>query len=652
MSTRVVTDEGELRDLVDEVVDRGEFAFDCETIGVHELDGVTDVRLDPRRAQVVWLAVATSGLSFTVPMGHPVGRQVGTKKIPRQDVDRVRMVTVPDWSPPPKQLRPAKAFAALEPLFFEPDILKIGHNIKYDIECVQKYYDGDIPVPEFFDTQVAAHMLNENQHEYKLGKVVEREFGFKYDKTIGAQIERYSFLKAAQYNHFDAKYTWLLYKKFAPMLAKQHLDGLWALEMDLLDVLLRMEDTGALLDVAAAEKLYAELTRRRDQIIGELFRLAGGKEINFNSNQQMQALLYGKRREGGFGLKPKMMTKGGAPSTAKDALELYQDHPFVEKYLELQTVDRIHGTYLKAYLGGETLKAKGKRQVVETKPTILLNGKVHANFKQHGTVTGRFSCGEPNLQNIPRPDTDLGKQVRGLFIAPPGHSLVVADYAQIEYVVMAHFSRDKFLVEAFSKGVDVHQYVAAMVFGIDIEDVTKTQRTTAKNTNFAVAYGAGIDKIAAMSKISMSQAESFSAAHKKLLPKLYRWTDTVIADCRRARPPHITTLLGRRRRLPAIHSQNWGARSYAERQAVNTKVQGSAADIIKLSMVRLDSKCDEEMRLSLTIHDELALICPNDRLDEGQKAMEWAMLGEGIQSLLSVDMKIDMKVVQRWSEAK
>lgn len=649
----IVTDEVHLKELVEQVLDVGEFAFDVETIGT---DGPTgaDIRLHTRRNSVVWIGFATRGLSFTVPLGHPHGEQRGTKKEPRVGSDgRTRNFTVPDWAPAPQQLRPAEAFSILEPLFFEPDILKIGHNVKFDVESCLKYYDDDIPPGPYFDTQIAAHTLNENLHNYKLGPVVEREFGFKYDKKIGEQVERYGFRAAGRYNLLDCRYTWLLKKKYEPLIGEQGLEGLWALEMDVLEVLLRMERTGALLDVEAAEKLYAELTIQLNRIKGELFRLAGGREINFKSTPQMGKLLFGTKKEGGFGLKSKKRTKGGQPSVAKEALELLQ-HPFVDKYLELQEVDKIHGTYLKAYLGGETEKTKGKNRVIEVKPSILVDGKLHANFKQHGTVTGRFSCSEPNLQNIPRPDEDkpIAKQIRGLFIAPPGHSLIVADYGQIEYIVMAHFSRDPMLVRAFAEGVDLHQYVAAMVFGKDMEDITKTERTTAKNTNFAVAYGAGDDKVAAMSKISLDQAVTFRKKHRKMLPKLYKWTEREIESARRRRPPHVTTLLGRKRRLPTLMSTNWYQRSEAERQAVNTRVQGSAADIIKLAMVRYDAMADEEMPLSLSVHDELVAVVPDDRVDDGCEVMREAMLGPGIQSLLTVEMKIDMQVVKRWSEAK
>lgn len=807
--TRIVTDVVELEKIVEYVLEEGEFVFDVETIGTDSVTGA-DVRLDPRRNKVVWLSLATTGLSCAIPMGHPHGRQIGTTTEPRVGSDgKTRNFKVPLWSPAPRQLDKSEALGILKPLFYTEGILKGGHNVKFDLESTQKYYDDVVMPPAYFDTQGAAQLINENMHDYRLGAVLKREFGVVYDKSMGERIERYDFWSAAKYSHADSKWTWMLKRKLAPLLVAQNLDGVWRLEMDVLEVLLYMEQQGALIDQKDAAQLKHELGIRLDKIRGELFRLAG-KEINFKSGPQMRALLFGTKKEGGFGLRPRVLTQGGKtgenkqPSTSASALELYAAHPFVEKYLEMQEVNKLHGTYLTAWLGGEVTHESGGKKSIEKKPSILIDGKVHASFKQFGTVTGRFSCvaadtlidmprdllkqpegvpitdvragdlvyafdwrrdlvlrrvkwvaqtgveqtvivtvqdsmgnqrtlratpdhlirlwngdwrpagslvhrwgdahrndgprvltmvrrtgpndfrvvsvelgivepvwdmevedvhsfianginvhncSNPNLQNIPRPGTELATRVRGLFIAPPGHSLIVADYGQIEYVVMAHFSRDPMLVRAFAEGIDLHQYVAAMVFRKDMEDVTKPERTTAKNTNFAVAYGAGDDKVAAMSKISYDDAVAFRKAHRKMLPTLYKWTERTVAECRRRKPPHITTLMGRKRRLPTIHSHSWGLRSEAERQAVNSLIQGSAADLIKLAMVRQHQLADEELRLSLSVHDELVLVVPDDRVDDGAEVMREAMLGDGVQRLLTVPMKIDMQVVKRWGDA-
>jgi DNA polymerase I-like protein with 3'-5' exonuclease and polymerase domains len=271
---------------------------------------------------------------------------------------------------------------------------------------------------------------------------------------------------------------------------------------------------------------------------------------------------------------------------------------------------------------------------------------------QYGTVTGRFASREPNLQNIPRPDTDLGKQIRGLFVAPPGCKLVVADYGQIEMVVLAHFAGKGRLFQGFWDGVDPHTATAAAVFNVPVEKVTKAQRQVAKGINFAVVYGAGPDTVAAQAGITTKEAKRFLEIHQQMFPEIYRFKNEVLEVCRSRRPPHVKTLLGRYRRLPVIWSQDRGVRGEAERQAVNSLIQGSAADLIKLAMVREHAMLPPDMKLILSVHDELVTIAPEERADECVEIVREAMLGEGIQKLVKVPLTSDIKVVDRWAEAK
>ena len=268
-------------------------------------------------------------------------------------------------------------------------------------------------------------------------------------------------------------------------------------------------------------------------------------------------------------------------------------------------------------------------------------------------MTGRFSCSEPNLQNIPRPDTDLGKRIRGLFIAEEGHSLIVSDWSQIEYRILAKYSRDKRLIKAYEDGLDFHQYVASLLLKKDMDDVTAIERTLAKNCNFAVAYGATPPRIASMSKVPLRQAEKFVLAHKRMLPGMYRFCDDVIRTCKARRPPYVQTMLGRRRRLPAINSRSYGVAKAAERQAVNTVIQGSAADLMKYAIVREDALLRPGMTLNLTVHDELVTTVPTHMVEAGLEVVREAMMGKEIAELIApVPLVADIKVVQRWSEAK
>lgn len=975
--THIITDRAELREVIDYIKSRGAFAFDTETMGADENGG--DVRLDWRRNEVFWISLATYGMSCAIPIAHPIGKQKGTTKEPRVDINgKTRMFTVPTWSDPPTQLGPSVVFGELESLFFS-DVLKVGQNLKFDLQAVQKYYDNAILPPEYFCTLVAAQVLDQKTRDYKLGSLVKQEYGFVYDKSLGKEVEKHPFSAAANYARLDAKWTWMLYRKYRNAFESKGLSGIWGMEMDILEVLLGMEREGVHLDVPAAKTLHSELERKLAQLQGEMYRIAG-RELNINSPQQLGGLLYGPKKEGNFGLKIVKRTKTGQPSTDKATLETLQ-HPFLDVYRESATTASMDG-FLQGWLGGETRSYPDEhgRVKVEYKPTKIIDGILNADFRQMGARTGRMSCSSPNLQNIPRPDEsrELAVKVRGLFVASPGHKLIVADYGQIEYVIMAELSRDPMLVRAFNEGVDLHQYVAAMVFNRPMEDVTKVQRGTAKNTNFAcvpfdtqaltkrgwvkyddlrstdkvmtyngkvmhwspildkvhyveapivemsvgkwkvrttpnhrwdtmrytgrghtkrvvrdwatteslttshfittsawadtpgkwpisvkeaaiiawvytdgsiiqkeytgataqaggrrvgfmarihqakfkqeveellvgvphltspvrhdglvtwtldslyardlwsragllqhdqtleqfvlslssdqrkafieacflaegdvnekygriytqnegevldairvavllegynprtypkkdthlsrkhsfnvsatkprvtgqklkrelvgeepvwcirtrdenwvmrqgdvvtltgnTAYGAGIAKIAAMSDISVEEASRFSVAHHKLLPTLYRWKERELIKCKNTGPiPYVVTLMGRRRQIPYINSRNEELAADSARQAVNAVVQGSAADILKLAMIRLHRTLPPDMHLQLQIHDELVMACPEDRVDDGQTILREAMLGPGIQKLLSVPMKIDMAVVSKWSEAK
>lgn len=276
--------------------------------------------------------------------------------------------------------------------------------------------------------------------------------------------------------------------------------------------------------------------------------------------------------------------------------------------------------------------------------------EVH-NFIGNGIAV--HNCREPNLQNIPRPDSELGLKIRGLFIAPSeDHRLIVADYGQIEMAFLAHFAGKGALFEGLMNGVDPHTATAAAVFKVEPVDVTKPMRQLAKAINFAVVYGAGPDKVASMADVKLAEAKKFLVTHERTFPEIYSFKKKVIATCKKRRPAHIKTLLGRKRRLPTIFANSYSERGKAERQAVNSLIQGSAADLIKLAMVRLNGSLHEDMRLILSVHDELVTICPKDKTEIGEQLVREAMLGEGIQKLVRVPLTLDVKTVDRWSAAK
>lgn len=917
-----IFDLDRLNDVVDEFCEFDEFVFDVETMG--------QWRLDPRRNVAFWMVLAGPGArTEVIPFGHPKGEKTGEiMLVPKLGKDgTTRNYKTPVFHPPPKQLAVQDVMSTLKRLFFS-SARKIGHNVKFDVETCAKYW-GELPPGPFGDTEIVDHLLDENHHEYKLGKVLDRQLHVTYDKSLGAELEKEAFSVASRYCHYDGRWEWLLWQRCSPWLEEDGLGGQRDLNFDALEAVMAMEMAGIPLDVLAAQKLDRELDREIVEARREMFDIAG-HEFNMQSTPQMQKIFYGPKSEGGRGLRPTMRTKGGAPSVAEEALKAHEGDELVDAYVAYGDIYKVSSTYVKPYLGTNEVKTKNKNR--NNAPALADDGRIHPNFRFSRTVTGRFSCvsgntllttsrgtfrfdeympqagdlvpthqgrwmpvrrklykgldemyrvcltngevldctaehrvmtpygweyigalrpgsevlsyvdfpvfyegqrqggrggrrlpvgvqtydqgvgigfrdvlqhgaacgiyvvdsravqgregtavltvqsgqqesderkewfptpqlhrgyhrqgwasseedcwqvcfgasdgsgastgsrpvarlghsashrreqaqqlagqlgvsntsrarlvtsrcevtqiiplgrmgvwdievegdhsyltqgfishncTEPNLQNIPRPDTELGKQIRSLFIAPPGYKFIVADYKQIEYVVMAHFSGDPTLIRFFEEGRDFHLAVASMILGIPEADVTKVQRTVSKNANFAVAYGAGIAKLAQMSGITEKEARAFSDAHRRMLPALYQFNNDVIRTCRKRKPvPYVKTLLGRKRRLPAINWSNDELRMYAERQAVNTVVQGTAADVNKVALVRLHEMRTEWLQTLLTVHDEFVISVPDDRVDEGLAIVNEAMVGEGIQELMSVPLGIDIQAVQRWSDAK
>lgn len=637
----VVRSDSQLEEVVRRLDDCDDFVFDVETMG--------PVRLDPWRNEVFWVSVATTDFAAAIPCRHPVGEQIGWDKEPRLCKDgKTRQYKVPKFSSPPSQLWPGEVFGALEPFFFS-DRTKVGHNLKFDVGSVAKYYDGRIMPGPYACTHTASVLLNENQRgnagggfPYSLGACVYRNFRYKYDKTVGKEVEKHPFSVAGKYSYRDAKWDWLLWRAVEPMIYANRLDGLWNLEMDILGVLLHMEQHGAPIDWEQLQYLDKKYRAELDSLEGDLYRVIG-HPINLNSNpQKIQAFYKGQK------LKPKKFTAGGQPSCDAEALEHYKSNPVIGAYLEYADVSKLWGTYINGYLNGPPRAGTTQK---EKKPHVgVVNGRIHANFKQVGAKTGRFSCSDPNLQNIPKPETEKGKEIRGLFIAEPGSKLIVADWSQIEYRLMAMFCGDKRLIEAYMDGADLHQIMA---------DIMKIGRSAAKNCNFAVLYGAGPDKVAAMSHLTVDEAKKIMKDHQRQFPKIYQFADDVVATCRRRRPvPYVQTILGRRRRLPELLSQNYAVRGRNERQAVNAVVQGSAADLNKLAMVRLHHifQTDPDaadMRILLTVHDEIVSMAPEGQADLCAQLVKDAMEGDEIASLLApVPLVADIKIVDRWSQAK
>lgn len=921
----IVTDFDQLSEVVTAYKEFDAFCFDVETIGAD--------RLNPRTNQVLWVSLAGPGRADAIPMGHPLGN-VSHWERPVTKTGKVSVaasaIPAPVHLPPPPQLRPGAVFQVLSDLFFS-DRRKIGHNLKFDLCSIRKYYGGKLPPPPYASTDVAAFLLNENHtgnKPYALANCCKRDLGFTWEKSFGAMVEMHPFSIAARYGYFDAKYAWLLWRRYEQALENEKLTDLFELEMDVLRVVCDMETTGIHIDVDAIKRVDRELREEIEDTYNKIRKVVDW-DINLNANAEVAKLVYEV-----LGHKPVLFTpKTGAPSTAAKAFEPFiAKDPIVKAVAHWTTLHKTHATF-----------------VVGIRRSLTKEGKIHGSFNQRGAKTGRFSCvsgatlleisrgvfrldeyvpvrgdlvqthtgalrpvlrkiykgrdymfrvcladgsalectqdhrlltpggwrrvgdlrpgsvvwsygrleevcgesqqrevgaphllwageadvgrdgsagghhvpqravhrkaasstgeaqaresvailsledgrpepdapqewllapqlqgagggwprlldeegqgqvppvasagipagaaeewfqflrgashrrrseeqlsgqpgasdadgtpgvacqaveireitplgamgvwdievgGEhsylaqgflnhnsdhPNMQNIPiRQD----KTIRGMFMAPDGYRLIVADYSQIELRFLAHYSQDPMLLKAYNEGLDLHHITATRAYRVKAP--TERQRSLAKNVNFSMVYGGGPGTIMARYEVPYREAEKLINAFFDTYRRVKPWTKTIIQKCKSQRvsedyakltgktpcPPYVTTILGRRRRLPQIFWTDRELRGYAERQAVNTVIQGSAGDLNKIAMVEVgkvfrhrnhEVPAARHWLLLLTIHDELVALVPEDDAEEARDVMKEVMENLPLPVKLRVPLVVDAKICRRWSEAK
>ena len=640
------------------------FVYDVETVGVH--------RGDPRQNTVMWIAFATNDRVDVIPMGHPNGDYIRTEfpllpsaqdriikglPIRPSDYSKDERKATKIFTEAPEQLTPGEVFKALKPLF-RSDKLKIGHNLKFDLQSVTKYL-GALPAQPYACALNAAFIINsQNRLNLGLDDCLEREFGYKMVKGVGKEVEVYSFDEVATYAALDAEWTWKLWQKYSEDLDRDNLRGLFRLEMDVLEVISNMELHGANIDVDQLSKLKTELEVQLETTKATIYRLAG-KAFNINSIPEKQKLIFSSKADGGRGLKPKGRNaltpkgqlndeKGNALtiadySVSEPALKSFQGKDaLVDALLNYADLNKLLTTYVIPYLGGDITRTTSGKAKIVAKKSLLVKGKIHTDFIQYGAETGRFASRNPNLQNIPNSKSINGKAIRNLFVAPEGYKMIVADYSQIEPRVTASFSGDRLMCEGYLNGEDVYVTMGKLM-GID-------DRPKCKTLFLAVMYGVGPDKVAADIGCSVGEARDLLDQFASKFPTVMRYKKQVVSDARRRGPvPHALTYLKRRRYLPNLRSNVMWERAQAERQAFNTVIQGSSADLIKLAMIRAHKLIPDKASLILTIHDELVTVTPEDLVDETEAAIREAM--EGINAL-SIPLLAEVSIANRWGDAK
>jgi len=427
-------------------------------------------------------------------------------------------------------------------------------------------------------------------------------------------------------SHADA--VLCLYQKLRPEIEAQNLSDLYeSIDLPLTKVLARMEECGVRVDPDQLKILSGRMEEEIARLSAQICELAG-KTFNINSPQQLGKVLFEDLNLPA----PFKSGKGKVVSTAADVLEgLAEQHAIARKVLDYRQLAKLKGTYVDA------LPA-----LIDSK-----TGRLHTTFNQTGAATGRLSSSNPNLQNIPI-RTELGREIRAAFVPRPGWKLIVADYSQIELRLLAHLSHDAVLVDAFRNGEDIHTRTAAEVFGVGPLMVTPEHRRSAKAVNFGIVYGQTPFGLAASLGIDRKEAERYIRAYFERYSGVRRWLDQTIAEVRRSGVS--INLFGRRRPIPDMHSRNPNARNFAERTAVNTPLQGAAADLIKLAMIRIDEKLrGRETKMMLQVHDELIFEAPPGEMDEIRAMVKSEM--ESVRKL-DVPLVVDVGAGDNWRDAK
>ena len=544
----------------------GRFSIDVET---------TDV--DAMRADLVGISISERpGQAMYIPVGH---RGDGQPVVPL-----------------------GAAIDALRPVLVDPSVQKIGHNLKYDATALTR---AGAPVNGIaFDTMIARWLLQSAERALGLKDLAYFELGIQMtpiSDLIGKGKNQLSMAdvpvdRVAPYACADADVSFRLAQKFEGQLKAE---GLWDLfsrvEMPLLSVLERMEEAGIAIDVPYLKAMSADLAEKIGDLETRIYEEVG-HQFNLNSTQQLSRVLYEELR-----LPSGRKTQTGYRTDAETLDELRPHHPVVGMILDYRQLVKLKSTYVDAL-------------------PLMVNsrtGRVHTSFNQTGSITGRLSSSDPNLQNIPV-RTDLGKQVRRAFVVgSPDNVLLTADYSQVELRILAHITRDANLIDSFRQRRDIHAATASQILGVPLDQVTADQRRVAKTVNFGVLYGMSEFGLATQLGLARSEARAFIENYFARLPTVAGYLDSTKKQA--AEQGYVTTLLGRRRYIPEINTPNWQIRSQAERTAINMPIQGTAADIIKVAMIRIDRALQERRlaaKMLLQVHDELVFEVPEREVDE------------------------------------
>jgi len=595
----IVNTKGKLDELAKELTRAAVISFDSETTSTEEM-----------LADIVGISLAVkAGQAYYIPVGHAAGDNLGIKEV----------------------------IKALTPAFTDPSIPKIGHNVKYDYIVLAR--NGLVTTPLTFDSMLAEFVIDPASRNLGLKNLVHARLGEEMthiEELIGKGRNQVGMAdiaveSVAPYAAADAETV----IRLMPILQKElERSGgaklLAEIEMPLVPVLAEMEMTGILLDLPFFKKLSEKLARRMAEVEKQVFDSVG-KPFNLNSTQQLSEVLFNHLR-----LEPPdkgKKTASGHFSTSADVLEsLRGKHPVVDLILENRELSKIKSTY------------------VDALPAAVdaVTGRVHTSYSQIGAVTGRISSSNPNLQNIPI-RTEEGRRVRNGFITDKGSVLLSVDYSQIELRIVAHMAGDEAMQAAFQAGEDIHVTTAAAVYGIDNDAVTKEMRRHAKAINFGLIYGMSAFGLTRTTDLTLAEAENFVKTYFKKFPGVKKYLDGTRQLA--AQQGYVETLLGRRRYFPGLQGKmNQQLKNREEREAINAPIQGTAADIIKLAMLRIPPALKSaklKAKMLLQVHDELVLECPKEELVKTARLVQ-KIMADALP--ISIPLSTEARAGQNWGE--
>ncbi len=592
----LVTERKDILDLFAELRSRGGFTLDLETTSEH-----------PMLAKIVGISFAWQDHeAYYIPVAHQ-----GLKNQPDREF----------------------VLSELKPLLEDPDIKKTGHNIKYEYIIFKR--NGITLQGIGCDTMVASYVLNPSKYKHNLDDVAldhldHRMIAFKDVVGTGKKAVTFDMVpidRACEYACEDSDITEMLSDLLLPKVREEGFEELYyTVEMPLVPVLAEMEMTGVKVDMGFLQGLSREFGKELTEIEARIYELAG-EEFKINSPKQLGVILFEK-----LGLPVVKKTKTGYSTDVTSLTELSHRHPLPQEVLAYRSLAKLTSTY------------------IDNMPALVnpATGRIHTSYNQTVTATGRLSSSDPNLQNIPI-RTEEGRRIREAFITEPGWKILSADYSQIELRILAHLADDATLIESFTNDEDIHARTASEIWAVESGEVTDTMRREAKVINFGIIYGMSAFGLSTELEIEPRVAQEYIDNYFARYKGVRAYLDGVLEQARQQ--GYIETLLHRRRYLPDIKAKNAQVRKFAERTAINAPIQGSAADLIKIAMIRISeelTRCNLQARMLMQVHDELVFEAPEEEIEKLGALVKQEM--EGVLNM-NVPLKVDMSWGTTWREA-